>query len=91
MTESESGSRLFRHFLLLFASSKNVHFVGPLGKFGYDGLWSDVAVAVSVAVVVTVCTVDLTTGSLFIWQCFTGMLEVSQCKCRDSGRVTVGY
>ena len=86
MTESESGSRLFRHFLLLFASSKNVHFVGPLGKFGYD-----VAVAVSVAVVVTVCTVDLTTGSLFIWQCFTGMLEVSRCKCRDSGRVTVGY
>ena len=53
-------------FQLLSAFGKDIHFVGPLGKLGNNGLWSGVAVAVLVAVAETVCTDDVITGPLFI-------------------------
>ena len=55
---------------LLLAFGQDVHFVRPLGKLGYDVLWSGVAIVV-VAVAGAVCTDDVVRRLLFVWHDFT--------------------
>ena len=67
---------------LMLAFGQDVHFVRPLGKLGYDGLWFGVAIVV-VVVATAVCTDDVITRPLFVRHGV--MQKFKQCFCASVG------
>ena len=81
---------------LLLAFGQDVHFVRPLGKLGYDGLWFGVAIVV-VVVATAVCTDDVITRPLFVrhgvmqkfQQCFCASVRAFVARLRDVEKLQI--
>ena len=74
---------------LLLAFGQDVHFVRPLGKLGYDGLWFGVAIVV-VVVAKAVCTDDIITRPVCSARCYANIPTVFLCKCQSFRCETAG-
>ena len=80
---------------LLLAFGQDVHFVRPLGKLGYDGLWFGVAIVVVVAK--AVCMDDVIRRPLFVrhgvmqkfQQCFCASVRAFVARLRDVEKLQI--
>ena len=63
---------------LLLAFGQDIHFVRPLGKLGYGGLWFGVAVVV-ITVAKAACTDDVITRPLFVQHGVVQKFQQSFC------------